>query len=117
MLAVKLHLYRLQIKLINVTSVIKHFNSNLVKFGIGLHFGMLFTKKFNKFNRKIDTLNRPAGLGKLFAKHFSGFDSTSSFNLSDDVFKGKKYFPHTMRKTGPWRSKRIFSAKVDFCRF
>jgi hypothetical protein len=59
-LAVKLQLYRQKIKLINVTFVIKHFNSNLVKFGIGLHFGILFTKKFNKINRKIDTLNRPA---------------------------------------------------------
>jgi hypothetical protein len=28
-----------------------------------------------------------------------------------------KKIPHTMRKTGPWRSKRFFSAKVDFCRF
>jgi hypothetical protein len=43
--AVKIQLYRQQIKLINVTFVIKHFNSNLVKFWIGLHFWNVIHKK------------------------------------------------------------------------
>jgi hypothetical protein len=37
----------------SVTFVIKHFNSNLVKFWIGLHFGMLFTKKLTKLTEKL----------------------------------------------------------------
>jgi hypothetical protein len=86
-LAVKLQLYRQQIKLINVTFVIKHFNSNLVKFGIVLHFGMLFTHKFNKINRKIDTLNRPGGLGKLFAKHLSNKLGNIQADDSDETIE------------------------------